>query len=196
MSLPRSVLGLSVVFLAACATTHVPAPAVGASSFAPSDDGSVSTTRDNPPAATGAHILTQMDSAPRRYTRRTIFGALLGTAGGGGAGYLLGSATTSGCRYDDCDVGGGLGYVVGSWIGGAVGAHIGARGAEAAPSFGRALAGSALGLGVGVLGAMVVGALNSDSRTPAAVTMTVTVLIHGGVTGLYASPARRRPPGQ
>ena len=129
--------------------------------------------------------VTQEDTAAGRLRTNAVLGGVIGSGTGVALGYLVGGSLTSGCGYDDCDVGGALGYVVGGWVGGAIGAYAGVRRANGTPSSGRALLGSTLGVAAGVLATLAVGAITESG--PTAMYVTLSVLVHGGVTGLFVS---------
>jgi hypothetical protein len=107
---------------------------------------------------------------------------------GGVLGWLIGRQATSGCQLDDCDVGGALGFVVGSWAGGTVGAYAGASRGGRRASLGRALGGSSLGILSGALAAILVGRLYDDSETHSQVPVAVVYSVaQGAMAGLFAS---------
>ena len=125
--------------------------------------------------------------APAGSPRRdAIVGGILGSGVGAGLGYLLGNAATSGCGYDDCDVGGHLGFAVGGWVGGAIGAAMGAARAGDPPSIGRALLGSTVGAGTALVGTSFLGNVTGSRARPGAV-VTFMIVVHGTVTGLIVA---------
>ncbi len=138
--------------------------------------------------------VTQEDTVSGRLRSTAVLGGVIGSGTGVALGYLIGQSLTSDCGYDDCDVGGALGYLVGGWVGGAIGAHAGARRANGTPSSGRALLGSTLGVAAGLLTSVTVGAITQSG--PTGMYVALSVLVHGGVTGLFVSQARPTPGGE